>query len=100
MTNTTTIPAATIALPTEEVISVRKITGKDGQTRELVIVKKLGTNTSEYGVANPNRSTFRSYPAGPRGRRSTLPRGLANALKHGYGHKLGFVTDGVTYRYA
>lgn len=87
-----------LIVPGEEIVSVREITGEDGRVRELVTVKELGTNTSEWGVENPNRSTWRCR-AGSTRRASTKPTGLANQLKKGYGHKLGIVTDGTTFRY-
>jgi len=82
----------------EEIVKITRITGEDGNQRELILVKKLASNTSEYGVKNPDPSTFRCY-AGTNRRTSTTPVGLANKLRKGFGIGQGIVTDGLKFRY-
>jgi hypothetical protein len=76
----------------EEIIRIKRITGKDGIERELIFVKQLANKPPAPGELGGPGCAFHI-------RYGKTHLGLFAQLRRGYGIKRGIVTDGKTYRY-
>lgn len=77
-------------MPEEDIVSIKRIIGRDGRERELIVVKKLATKLASPGDIN-HEHTFRNDGKG------TLK--MQSELRKGYGIGQGIITDLHTLRY-